>query len=359
MKLRITKGLRSPLFWPAGIGIAALLAVAALALFGPQGGRAEAYTITTDGRILINSSHVMVTVSCYEASYDNLFGMQSPVSQDFFHCKDPNYQGIALDIGNYDAGELEFRIITPDNNTWLTGPAERNVDNFQHDHLTHISDTVVRISWEDLYGGGDQDFNDCEIDVTIEELPTPTATATNTPVPTATFTATATLTATPTSTDTATPTFTPLPPTATNTPTATRTPTPTSTRTPTPTDTATPTNTYTPTPTNTATSTFTPVPPTRTPTNTVIPTSQFPGTPTQPAATPTQAPATATRTPSPIPTVHSVGGKVLLPPAAIIDASGGGSGGSGKTIVMWAAFAGAIVGMLTLAGRRARSRRRG
>ncbi|MGA2285274.1 MAG: DUF4114 domain-containing protein, partial [Dehalococcoidia bacterium] len=288
IKHRIATSLRAPFFWPAGVGIAALLATALFALFGPQGGRAEAYTITTDGRIIINASHVKVEVACYDADYNNVFGMQSPVSQDFFHCKDPLYQGVPLDIGSYDAGELEFRIITPDNYTWYTGPAERNVDDFQHAHLVQISDTVVRIEWEDLYGGGDQDFNDCEIDVTIEELPTPTATATNTLVPTSTFTAIATSTATPTSTDTATPTFTPPPPTSTNTPTATRTLTPTSTRTPTPP----PTSTYTPTPMDTATSTPTDTP---TPTNTSTPTATF--TPIPPTAT-----STPTKTSTPTPT---------------------------------------------------------
>jgi hypothetical protein len=188
----------SPAFWPAAMGLVAMLFVALFAVLNPQdAGKAEAYTIMPDGTIQINASHVKVTVACYEAGYDNLFGMQAPTSQNFFNCKDPQYQGIPLDIGIYGAGELEFRITTPENYTWYTGPASRNVDNFQHNQLVHVSDTVVRIRWEDLYGGGDQDFNDCEVDVTIEELPTATPTATNTPVPTSTFTETPTPTMAP------------------------------------------------------------------------------------------------------------------------------------------------------------------
>jgi hypothetical protein len=415
MKLRLMNSLRSPVFWPAGVGIIALVLATALAVFGPQGaGRAEAYTITPDGRIVINASHVKVTVACYDADYNNLFGMQAPTSQDFFHCKDAQYQGIPLDIGNYGPGEIEFRITTPSQSpgpqpyTWYTGPASRNADNFQHNRLTHISDTVVRIGWEDLYGGGDQDFNDCEVDVTIEELPTATPTATNTPVHTATFTPTATPLPTDTPTPTATATYTPVPPTATYTPTATATYTPvppTATYTPTATATYTPvppTATYTPTPTATytpvpptatytptATATYTPIPPTATytptatatytpipPTATYTPTATatytpIPPTPTRtftPTATSTSVPPTPTRTSTPVAptatrtpvpgTPHpGVGGAVLLPAAAVAAQSGGTSGGSGPTVAMWIVLAG-VAGALGASGWYARSRRR-
>lgn len=416
MKLRLTNCLRSPVFWPAGVGIVAVVFAITLAAFGPQGGeRAEAYTITPDGRILINASHVQVTVACYEASYDNYFGISSPSPlppdppspRDLFHCKDlPTPTNV--DIGVFGAGELVFSIKTPTDPvyTWLTGPASRNVDNFQHDRLTQISDTVVRVSWEDLYGGGDQDFNDCEIDVTIEELPTATPTATNTPVPTATFTPTATPvptdtpTSTPTSTYTPTATFTPVPPTSTYTPTATHTSTPTSTHTPipptatytptatntftpTPTDTntPTPTNTNTPTPTSTpvpptatftpvpptatftsvpptATRTNTPVPPTVTRTNTPVPpTATRTNTPVPPTSTSTPASATSTSTPTPHPISHGVGGKVMLPPAAMADASSGTSGGSGQPVAVWMALACAVTGALAAGAWYARKRR--
>ena len=317
LKLRLAKWLRAPSFWPTGIGALALLFTVAFALFGFQGaGKAEAYTITPDGRILISASDVQVSVTCDSANFNNLFGMQAPVSQDFFYCKSQQ-EGVQVDIGNYGAGEIEFRITTPRQSpgnkqyTWYTGPASRNVDGFQHARLTQISDTVVRIGWEDYYGGGDQDFNDCMIDVTIHELPTATPTATNTPIPpTSTYTATATQTpcASPTPTFTATPTatntFTPVPPTATNTPTATRTRTPTATDTPLP-----PTLTYTPTATNTATSTatptFTPIPPTatNTPTSTPTATSTPTKTPTCTPVTPTATNTpTATSTPTSTPT---------------------------------------------------------
>jgi hypothetical protein len=218
MKRKFGSPVRSLAFWPPGVWIAVALFVAALAVLSPQGiGKAEAYTITGDGRIVVNASQVQVSLHWYEAEFDNVFGMDSPVPQDILSCKSQPAD-VLVDIGTFDAGELIFRLKTPEGNTWLTGPASRNADNFQHAQLEPISDTVIRIHWEDQYGGGDQDFNDCNVEVTIHDLPT--ATPTNTPMP-----------------PNATSTNTPAPPTSTFTPTATQvvaTATATATNTPSP-----------------------------------------------------------------------------------------------------------------------------
>ena len=124
-------------------------------------------------------------------------------------------------------------------------------------------------------------------------------------------------------------------------------PEPTSTPTATDTFTPTATNTFTPTPTLTPsppTATFTAVPPTATSTSTSTP---VPPTPTR---TSTPVPSTATSTPTPRP--HGVGGKVLLPPAAVADASSGTSGGSGQAVPMWIALAGVAGALGVVAGLR-------
>jgi hypothetical protein len=61
-------------------------------------------------------------------------------------------------------------------------------------------------------------------------------------------------------------------------------------------------------------------------------------------------PSTATSTPTPRP--HGVGGKVLLPPAAVADASSGTSGGSGQAVAMWIALAGVAGALGVVAGLR-------
>jgi len=286
--------------WVALLGSCFIVLILTL---NPRGaGEAHAYTI--DGgnqRLIINASRVEVRLVCVDASYSNHFGLHSVedgriVDQYIFYCKDAPPG--AVYVGTFDAGELVFMLTTPEwvqeipphpgHPTYLTGPASRNPDGFQHAHIVRIDDQTAQIRWEDLWGGGDQDFNDCIVNVIITELPTPTPTrtptSTNTPVPP---TDTPTPTSTPTATATAT--NTPVPPTDTPTPTSTPTATATATNTPVPpTDTPTPTST----PTATATATNTPVPPTDTPTPTNTPTA---------TATPT-ATRTPTITPTPTPT---------------------------------------------------------
>jgi len=125
------------------------------------------------------------------------------------------------------------------------------------------------------------------------------------------FVSTATPTFTNTPTATPTNTWTPTP-----TPTASLTPTPTSTNTPT----ATPTNTWTPTPTPTASLTPTPTS-TNTPTATPTPTCTLtPGTPHPPG----------------------VGGKVMLPPAAVAAEANEVSEGSGWSVAAYLALAATV-----------------
>ncbi|MGA2286391.1 MAG: YncE family protein, partial [Dehalococcoidia bacterium] len=163
---------------------------------------------------------------------------------------------------------------------------------------------------------------------TLTETFTPTPTETYTPTPTETFTATPTDTPTPTSTATWTPTATL---TVTPSPTATYTPTPTFT--PTATDTATTTPTFTPTPTESQTPTST-----ATPTQTRTPTPTATATPTaSPTRTQTPTP-TSTSTPGP-PHPPSVGGKVMLPPAAVAAEAGVAGGDSGWSGCAYAALA--------------------
>ena len=123
-------------------------------------------------------------------------------------------------------------------------------------------------------------------------------------------------------------------------PTVTFTPTPTDTRTPTPTetDTATPTATDTATPTDTLT-------PTPTDTHTPIPSATATATPTPRPATPTP------------PHPPGVGGKVMLPPAAIAAESRGLANDSGWSAGAYAVL-GAVGGVLaiTVAGTVAKKR---
>jgi len=194
--------------------------------------------------------------------------------------------------------------------------------------FTNLGGGVICVVGFDGGGGHEYDANYGGTPTPVPPSPTPT----NTPVPSS-----------PTPTDTPvppspTPTLTPVPPSPTSTDTPVP-PSPTSTDTPVP---PSPTSTDTPVPPS-PTSTNTPVPPSPTSTNTPVP----------PTATFTPVPPTPIHTPTP----HGVGGKVLLPPAAVASQSNGTSGGSGQTVATWAALV-VVAGAFATGGLYVRSRRR-
>ena len=43
-----------------------------------------------------------------------------------------------------------------------------NLDNFDHVNITQVNETTIDLAWEDLTGGGDQDFNDAVLRVSFE-----------------------------------------------------------------------------------------------------------------------------------------------------------------------------------------------
>ncbi len=78
--------------------------------------------------------------------------------------------GKVIDLGSFPAGsELVFGIAYQDGSTrreFKMGPADRNFDNTFHDRVTQVSPGVFDVGFEDLPGGGDRDYNDCNFEFT-------------------------------------------------------------------------------------------------------------------------------------------------------------------------------------------------
>jgi hypothetical protein len=72
----------------------------------------------------------------------------------------PNLQSLGVAVGD----ELLFGIVVTDTgNTFLIGPASRNIDNFAHatvDYAEGANSDVAELTFEDLLWGGDADYND-------------------------------------------------------------------------------------------------------------------------------------------------------------------------------------------------------
>lgn len=76
--------------------------------------------------------------------------------------------GTSADLGSFVAGEellLELHV-RDSGRTYYSGPAARNPDGFPHVAMSYLGDCVWRVGFEDLWQGGDQDFDD--IVITLE-----------------------------------------------------------------------------------------------------------------------------------------------------------------------------------------------
>jgi len=155
----------------------ALLAVFAAALL--LSGTAKAYTLDMTGQSLyvINpEEQVTVTYLDMNAGYRHelsldLFGSIINTQNDSF--------GKEVDLGLYTAGtELIFDLyVFNTDNTFYSGSASNNVDNVVHAGMQDNLDGTVIMGFEDLFGGGDEDYNDVIFEVanvsTVSAVPEP------------------------------------------------------------------------------------------------------------------------------------------------------------------------------------------
>ncbi|MES2674553.1 MAG: DUF4114 domain-containing protein [Pseudomonadota bacterium] len=115
---------------------------------------------------------VVVDIKNSDSGYNNKIYWSS----DNF--KTRNYLGIDNQTGTYNIGKfaagtkIDFGIDNGVGQFFKTGAATNNVDNMEHARFTKTTEGTV-IGFEDLYGGGDKDFNDAII--AVKTLPNPIA----------------------------------------------------------------------------------------------------------------------------------------------------------------------------------------
>jgi hypothetical protein len=70
--------------------------------------------------------------------------------------------GQVIDLGVFDPGvELVFGIVVRDTGwTFKMGPGDRNPDDIPHAAVEWLEPGVVVVGFEDVYGGGDRDYDD-------------------------------------------------------------------------------------------------------------------------------------------------------------------------------------------------------
>jgi hypothetical protein len=105
--------------------------------------------------------HVTVEILPSDAGYTSDLSLVWPAAIAIGSNRDT---GLVLDLGEFTAGtEMIFQLTVRDTgDAFQTGPAARNPDGLIHANVTWEGPNTAVVGFEDLYGGGDQDYNDCQ-----------------------------------------------------------------------------------------------------------------------------------------------------------------------------------------------------
>jgi len=109
-------------------------------------------------------SDVIVDIKASDSGYEN----QIYWSSDNFVTR--HYLGVdnhtaSVNLGSFAAGtQIDFGIVNGNGQFFRTGGAGANADGLAHTRQTAV-DGGLQIGFEDLYGGGDNDFNDAILQV--------------------------------------------------------------------------------------------------------------------------------------------------------------------------------------------------
>jgi PEP-CTERM motif-containing protein len=138
------------------------------AFFAPVAALAD--PITTLSPFQLTSDGGMSTIQFVdsEAGFDSVLFLTSPEEQGPFFPNHATLPGETANLGSFASGtELVFglRVLTT-GDQFFTGPASRNADGVIHARASLWPGTPaiptggVLVAFEDLFGGGDNDFND-------------------------------------------------------------------------------------------------------------------------------------------------------------------------------------------------------
>lgn len=149
------------------------LAVAAL-LAGPA---APALAATVGGDIVVSEDGtVTATYLGSSAGYTNLVFLDQTTGDVYLFDNQTTAPGTSVNLGYFEAGTtLTFYIdVTDTGQTYYTGDGSLNPDGKPH-AATRTSGYTTTIGFEDIYGGGDRDYNDVVFRVTLAPVPLPAA----------------------------------------------------------------------------------------------------------------------------------------------------------------------------------------
>ncbi|MDX2496116.1 MAG: DUF4114 domain-containing protein [Desulfuromusa sp.] len=113
------------------------------------------------GQLYSTGNDITVEILSGSAGYTSNLSLYSPGNVSIASNRDV---GTIVNLGSYTLGmELIFSLfVTNTGDTFYTGLADRNPDNLAHVMVDFdIITGIAYVGFEDLYGGGDEDYNDC------------------------------------------------------------------------------------------------------------------------------------------------------------------------------------------------------
>lgn len=129
----------------------------AAALCGLAG---TSYAVIGDPIITNGLGDVTVEVLPSDAGFTSELWLVSPGAPRFIATNRDT--GTMVNLGTFAPGEMIFELrVLGSGQNYQTGPASRNPDGIAHADVTPETGVSYLVGFEDLFNGGDMDYNDC------------------------------------------------------------------------------------------------------------------------------------------------------------------------------------------------------
>jgi hypothetical protein len=114
-----------------------------------------------------HSGNVTLTYLGYDANYTNTLWLHSPVSSGPIFVNKVTAAGTIFDLGFFPSNTpLEFSIVVTNTGyEFYSGAPASNPDSVAHAMMDFLAPGLVNVGFEDLWDGGDKDYNDLRFSV--------------------------------------------------------------------------------------------------------------------------------------------------------------------------------------------------
>lgn len=126
------------------------------------------HALLADSIFVLQNGHVVMKYLGYEAAYTNTLSLHSPFRSGAIFINKTTPIDSIFDLGVFPTGTpLVFDIYVHNTgHTFFTGPAGSNPDLVPHAYIDFFPNGNANIGFEDLWSGGDSDYNDLRFSLT-------------------------------------------------------------------------------------------------------------------------------------------------------------------------------------------------